>query len=35
VVHSIIIREDLIQETEEDLAEVEVEEILAEEVEDQ
>jgi hypothetical protein len=35
VVHSITIREDLIQETEEDLAEVEVEEILAEEVEDQ
>jgi hypothetical protein len=35
VVHSIIIREALIQETEEILAEVEAEEILAEEEEDQ
>jgi hypothetical protein len=33
--HSIIIREDLIQEVEEDLAEVEAEEVLAEEVEAQ
>jgi hypothetical protein len=35
VVQSIIIREDLIHETKEILAEVEVEEILAEEEEDQ
>jgi hypothetical protein len=35
VVHNIIIREDLIQETEEYLTEVEEEEILAKEVEDQ
>jgi len=35
VVHSIIIREDLIHEVEEDLVEVEIEIILAEEVEDQ
>jgi hypothetical protein len=35
VVHHIIIREDLIQETEEDLEEVEVGGFLVEEVEDQ
>lgn len=35
VVHSIIIIEDLIQETEEDLVEVEEQGIFAEEVEDQ
>jgi hypothetical protein len=35
VVHSIIIKEALIQETKETLAKIEVEEILAEEVEDQ
>jgi hypothetical protein len=35
VVHNITIKEDLIQETKEDLVEVEAKEILAEEVEDQ